>query len=113
MRLFFGNEFQNPEPPSSIKLITNGPMTICASLKRFFFERDLKEDNVDNIFLHKFIKYTQKTKNKHIVHVVNICCLHCLYENMPDRSFIIYKILSIVLFYLVVFFWERGRRGLL
>lgn len=57
--MFSGNEFQNQKPPSSIKL-TNRPMTICASLKRFFLDRDLKEDNVDNIFLHKYIKHTQK-----------------------------------------------------
>lgn len=106
--MFSGNEFQNPKPPSSIKL-TNWPMTICASLKRFFFDRDLKEDNVDNIFLHKYKKYTQK--NKHIVHVhvVIICCLHCLYKNMPNRSFIIYKI--VCFFYLVVFFLGERETG--
>lgn len=105
--MFSGNEFQNQKPPSSIKL-TNWPMTICASLKRFFFDRDLKEDNVDNIFLHKYIKHTQK-KPIYIVHVVNICNLHCLHENMPDRSFIIYKIVCFVLFSRV--FWGERETG--
>lgn len=86
-------------------------MTICASLKRFFFDRDLKEDNVDNIFLHKYIKHTQK--NKYIVHVVNICNLHCLHENMPERSFIIYKIVCFVLFSRVFLFLGDREPGLL
>lgn len=76
--MFSGNEFQNPKPPSSIKL-TNWPMTICASLKRFFFDRDLKEDNVDNIFLHKYKKYTQKT---------NTLCMYML------LSFVVYIVFT-------------------